>query len=142
MKGYFKPKNPRKYDGDPTNIIYRSSWELRVMTYLDSNPNVISWSSEEFCIPYIDPTSGRLRRYFPDFKVKRKDQQGNVRTLVVEVKPLHQTKQPAVQKKKTKRYINEVTTWAINQSKWESAKQYCDQRDWDFVILTEQEIFG
>lgn len=112
------------------------------MTYLDSNPNVISWSSEEFCIPYIDPTSGRLRRYFPDFKVKRKDQQGNVRTLVVEVKPLHQTKQPAVQKKKTKRYINEVTTWAINQSKWESAKQYCDQRDWDFVILTEQEIFG
>lgn len=142
MKGYFKPKNPRKYEGNPTNIIYRSSWEFRVMTYLDSNPNVISWSSEEFCIPYTDPTSGRFRRYFPDFKVKKKDANGNVRTLVVEVKPLYQTKPPTVQTKKTQRYINEVKTWAINQSKWESAKDFCDKRDWDFVVLTEREIFS
>ena len=35
-KGYFKPINSFKYLGNPTNIIYRSLWEMKLMAYLDS----------------------------------------------------------------------------------------------------------
>ena len=65
-KGLFRPKNPSKYRGDPSNIIFRSSWELRFMTYLDAHPDVLEWSSEEFCIPYVSPIDGRIHRYFPE----------------------------------------------------------------------------
>ena len=45
-KGRFLPKNYQKYRGDYNNIIYRSSWELRVMKYFDEHPHVIWWASE------------------------------------------------------------------------------------------------
>ena len=51
-KGKFHPKNPGKYRGNTSNIIYRSMWELRFMRYLDSHPHVIEWASEEIIIPY------------------------------------------------------------------------------------------
>ena len=70
-KGYFKPKNPKKYKGDPTNIIYRSSWECKLMIRLDEDPNVISWGSEEIIIPYRSPIDNKIHRYFVDFIVTR-----------------------------------------------------------------------
>ena len=42
--GIFKPRNPQKYNGDASRIVYRSSWEARVMNYLDDNPSVIWWA--------------------------------------------------------------------------------------------------
>ena len=74
-KGKFTPQHPEKYKGDATNIIYRSSWEVRVMKYLDNNPAIIWWGSEELHIPYYNPVDKKMHRYFPDFiaKVKRKD---------------------------------------------------------------------
>jgi len=71
-QGYFKPKNPQKYKGDPTNIIYRSGWELKFMLYVDSHPEILEWGSEEFSIPYRSPIDGRIHRYFPDFYIKKK----------------------------------------------------------------------
>ena len=50
-KGKFKPKNPLKYKGNPTEIFYRSSWELKLMLYLDDHKDVVSWCSEEVIIP-------------------------------------------------------------------------------------------
>ena len=41
MKGIFKPINYKKYKGDPTKIVYRSSWELKVMSSLDSDSNYL-----------------------------------------------------------------------------------------------------
>ena len=41
VKGIFKPRNPQKYKGNPTNIIYRSSWELKMMSHFDGHPNII-----------------------------------------------------------------------------------------------------
>ena len=100
--GRFIPKNPKKYNGDYNNIIYRSSWEARVMKYLDENPNVIWWSSEELIIPYKNPVDQKIHRYFPDFVVKTKKKDGKVMTYVLEVKPEKQTKKPT-QKRKTQR---------------------------------------
>ena len=54
-KGNFKIKNPQKYKGNPTNIIYRSLMELRFMKHCDTNDNILKWSSEEIAIPYISP---------------------------------------------------------------------------------------
>ena len=51
-KGRFKPKEYKKYKGDPTKVVYRSMWELRFMKYCDSNPSILEWSSEEIVIPY------------------------------------------------------------------------------------------
>lgn len=141
-KGKFKPKNSQKYLGDPTNIIYRSRWELKFMMYLDSHPNVVQWGSEELVIPYRSPIDNRVHRYFPDFIVKKRNPEGKIETVVVEIKPKNQCSPPQVQtgKKPTKRYINEVMTWGINSSKWQSANEYCKDRGWKFEILTEDHL--
>lgn len=139
-KGSFRPKNPTKYKGDPTGIVFRSSWELKFMIYLDAHPDVLEWSSEEFCIPYVSPVDGRVHRYFPDFWIKQRNKDGAIETLVVEIKPKKQTEPPVVQKRKTKRYINEVMTWGINTAKWQAAEQFCYKKSWKFRILTEQHL--
>lgn len=139
-KGKFTPKNSKKYRGDPTNIIYRSSWERRVMVYLDENSAVIEWSSEEIVIPYLCPTDNRWHRYFPDFLVKVRKPDGSTQTMILEVKPKKETIEPKVSKKKTKRYITEVMTWGKNQSKWKAATEYCADRNWVFKLITEDNL--
>lgn len=139
-KGRYRPSNPKKYKGDPTNIIYRSSWELKFMKWCDLNEAVIEWQSEEFCIPYKSPIDGRFHRYFPDFLVKIKNKDSLVETWVVEIKPLSQTKEPRPQKRLTKKYLNEVKTYAINKYKWDYALEWCKDRNYKFVIFTEREL--
>ena len=139
-KGRFKPNNPKKYKGDPTNIVYRSSWELKLMFKLDSDPKVISWGSEEIIIPYVSPVDGKVHRYFVDFIVTQINSKGNKETILIEVKPKSQTMPPKTPAKKTKRYINEVFTWGVNEAKWKAATEYCKDRNWQFNIMTEIEL--
>ncbi|MFZ9301798.1 MAG: TnsA endonuclease N-terminal domain-containing protein [Sediminibacterium sp.] len=138
-KGRFSPKNPKKYNGDPSNIIYRSTWELRVMKWLDDNPNIIWWASEELPIPYRSPIDNKIHRYFPDFIVKVKRKDGLVMTYVLEVKPESQTRQP-VRKRKTKRFIEESVTYAVNQEKWRAADIFCQEHGWQFKVITEKDL--
>jgi len=140
LKGRFKPRNTSKYKGDPTNIIYRSSWELKFMNFCDLREDVLQWQSEEFFIPYKNPIDGRMHRYFPDFLVKVRNSSGIVETWVVEIKPSHQTKEPRPQKRMTKKYLNEVKTYAINKYKWDYAEDWCKDRGYKFVIFTEREL--
>jgi len=141
-KGRYKVKNPQKYKGDPTNVIYRSSLELKLMNYLDIHPDIIEWSSEEFFVPYLSPIDGRYHRYFPDFSIRRRDKNGNVDRIVIEIKPSSQTKAPERKSRATPRYINDVKNWGINNAKWKACKEFCDERKWKFQILTEREING
>jgi len=138
--GKFTPKNPQKYVGDYTKITYRSSWEARVMTWLDKEPNVISWASEELAIPYISPVDGKRHRYFPDFIVKVKNKDGKVSTMMIEVKPQKQSVEPTKRSRVTKQYITEVMTYGINQAKWKAAQEYCLDKGWQFKVLTEKEL--
>ena len=138
--GRFTPKNPQKYIGNPNNIIYRSSWECKVMSWLDRNSDILSWASEELIIPYISPVDGRRHRYFPDFLVKVKTRDGVVKTMILEVKPKKQTEKPEQRKRITKQYINEVATWGVNQAKWKAATEFCLDRGWEFKILTEEHL--
>ena len=136
-KGKFSPRNPQKYLGDYKNIIYRSTWECKVMAWLDKRPDVIAWSSEEMCIPYLSPVDGKMHRYFPDFIVKVKQETtGQVVTLMIEVKPDKQSRPPQKKSRITKHYIQEVVTWGVNQAKWKAAIEYCKDRKWEFMVMT------
>lgn len=139
-KGKFRPKYPQKYRGDPTNIIYRSLWERNCMRYFDQNPNVLKWSSEEVIVPYKSPIDGRYHRYFPDFLIRVKNKEGKLETIMIEVKPSKETKEPKPQKRLTKKYLYEVKTWGINKRKWEAAIEFCKDRKWKFMIITEKEL--
>lgn len=139
-QGKFKPNNPQKYLGDPTNIIYRSGWEAKLMRYLDSQKNVLQWGSEEIIVPYKSPIDGRMHRYFTDFIVKQINTSGKTETILIEVKPKAQTIEPKKKKRITKRYIEEVKTWGVNKAKWEAAEEYCESRGWTFRIMTEDHL--
>ena len=139
-QGKFRPRNYQKYKGDPTNIIYRSRWELKFMKWCDNNANILQWASEEFFIPYRSPLDNKWHRYFPDFYMKVKESNGSVKQYVIEVKPLRQTVRPKTPKRKTKGYIYETLEYAKNQAKWKAAKEYCKDRRYEFKVVTEKEL--
>ena len=139
-KGKYYPSFPRKYKGDPTNIIFRSLWERKFMVYCDKNANVLEWNSEEIAIPYRSPLDNRVHRYFPDFYMKVKESNGVIKNYIVEVKPLKQTTPPKKPKKQTRGYIREAYEYARNQAKWKVAKEFCKDRRWEFKVITEKEL--
>lgn len=110
------------------------------MNYLDKHPDIMEWQSEEFFIPYRSPVDRKIHRYFPDFLVKKREANGAVKTVLIEVKPEKQTKPPKHPGKVTKRYINEVYTWGINKAKWDAAEEYCLDRGWIFQVFTEKQL--
>ena len=139
-KGKYRPTHPSKYRGNPTNIIYRSLWELKFMKYCDSNKNILEWGSEEVIVPYRSPIDNRYHRYFPDFYIKVKENTGTIKRMIIEIKPQKQCIEPKVQKKKTRSYVYQVCEYAKNQAKWEAAKEFCEDRQWEFKVLTENEL--
>ena len=145
-KGKFKAKNPNKYKGNPTNIIYRSLLERRFMVYLDNTPSVLQWSSEEITIPYVSPLDKRVHRYFPDFYMKYKNKDAVIVEELIEIKPSKYCKPPDPKRKLTKtgrtskRYLKEVNTYIINDAKWQQAVKFCEERKWGWRIITEKDI--
>ena len=145
--GRFRPKNPSKYKGDPTKIIYRSMWEFKFFRYVDIHPDVLWWQSEEVVVPYVSPIDGRRNRYYPDVIVNKRIADGKSATMMIEIKPYAQTRPPDRSKKNatktgriSRKYLNEVKTFGINDAKWKAARKFCAQRGWQFEIYTEKEL--
>jgi hypothetical protein len=136
-KTKFIPINPSKYVGDVNNIICRSLWERKFCKYLDENSSIIRWASEELRIPYMCPVKGKLSFYYPDFLFET-EENTEVKTFLVEIKPKKQTSPP--KNKKSKSYNQDYLTYRINNSKWESATEYCKKNGWTFKILTEEHL--
>ena len=140
-KGKYIPINPKKYVGNSSQVIYRSLWERKLMVYCDRNEKVIEWGSEEVIVPYRSPWDGKMHRYFPDFYMKVKQTNGTHKKFIIEVKPKAQCKEPTkTPKRKTRKWYKEVQTWGINQAKWKSAIDYCENRGMEFKILTEDHL--
>ena len=116
-KGKYTPDNPDKYVGDPTKITYRSLWERRFMKWCDAHPGVV------------------------DFITITKDRNGNQKVTLVEVKPHKQCSPPEKKSRVTRRYLNEVKRWGINEAKWKAATEFAENRGWTFRVLTEKDIF-
>lgn len=139
--GRYIPKNPKKYRGDPSRITYRSLWERKFMVYCDLNDSIVEWGSEEVIIPYVSPWDGRVHRYFPDFYIKVKQKTGKHKKFIIEVKPKNQCSPPTTTpKKRTSKWYNEVKTWGINEAKWKSATQWCEDNNMQFQILNEDHL--
>ena len=138
--GKFKPKNYKKYKGDPTKIFYRSLWERKFMVYCDNNDAIIEWGSEEIIIPYRSPIDKKVHRYFPDFYIKYVNSKGQAIREIIEVKPKSQTLPPKEQKRRTQKFLREVATYAVNQAKWKAAEEFCTDRRMKFRILTEEHL--
>jgi hypothetical protein len=139
-QGIYTLVHPEKYKGNKNQICWRSSWECKMMKFLDHNPNVVEWSSEETIIPYANPLTGRISRYFVDFYAKMKDKSGELKKYLIEVKPHAQTMPPVQKNRKTKSLIYQQAEYVKNQAKWKSAAEYCAKRNMNFVILTEKQL--
>lgn len=134
-QGKYKIKRPEKYAGNPGKVVYRSLWERQAFKWCEDNPNVKMWNSEEVVIPYKCKTDNKLHRYFVDLFV----QMDNKKTYLIEIKPKNQTQPPKKRSRKTK-YINEVTTYAKNISKWEAANDFAEYKGWKFQVWTEETL--
>lgn len=146
-QGYYVPRNPEKCiltkeSLDSKGNFFRSSWEYHAMKFFDIHPGIIQWSSEPFAISYWHPIKQKQARYFIDFFIKTK----NEVKFLVEVKPKKEVSAPIMPKKQTEKsmesYKNAVETYLINQSKWEAAKKFCEEKGFKFLILTEEDLFN
>lgn len=135
--GSFLPTNLQKYKGNFRKIKYRSSWEQWFMRWLDNNPAVTRWNSEEVIIPYFCNAEGKKRRYFMDFWVQFEDG----RQFFIEIKPKKETVPPVKPVKYTtaakKRFINEVYTYSVNTDKWTAALKLSKEMGIEFRLVTE-----
>lgn len=122
--------------GNPNNIVMRSSWETRFALWCDKNSQIVKWNSEETIVPYVSPVDNRIHRYFVDFKIKT----ANGDVYLVEIKPKVQTKPPVMGQRKTQKYLTEAATYLVNQAKWEAAKRYAEDRQWKFIVITEDDL--
>lgn len=139
-KGRYRILNTKKYKGNINDVIYRSSWELKFMRWCDTNSSVIEWGSETTVIPYRSPVDNKLHRYFVDFYIKVITKQGTTTRYLVEIKPEKFTKPPEIPKRQTRRFIEEVFQYGVNQAKWKSADEYCIDKGMKFLVLTEKDL--
>jgi len=131
---FFVPKNPQKLIGN-AKPFYRSSWELAMMTFLDSHPNVIQWASESIKIPYTNPLTGKRSQYVPDFLVLYQDQNGKRKAELVEVKPKKEAMMENAKSKRDKAFL------LVNTAKWAAAMTFCKKNGLEFRIITEDQLF-
>jgi hypothetical protein len=110
------------------------------MKWCDFNPSVLEWGSETVIIPYISPVDKRVHRYFVDFYMKVLDKSGVTKKYLVEIKPEKFTKPPTKPKRITKKFIDEVFQYGVNEAKWKAAFEFCEDRNMKFLILTEKDL--
>lgn len=133
MQGYFEQTRPmvQKYVGKRP-IIYRSSYEFDAFVWADTNPNVVTWTTEPFPIEYRDFKTGKTHKYWIDMVVKFTD--GS--TALIEIKPLNQVPKT----------MNECVLDPVkrkNMLKWEATKDFCKRNyGFKFIILTERALFS
>ena len=141
LRGRFIPKNPTKYVGNVNRVIFRSSWELRFMKWLDENNAVLRWGSEELAIPYVNPIkidpNGRpkVSRYFPDFVILYRDVTGTIKKEIIEVKPMQQSVMTPGMSDRDK------MAYAVNQAKWKAASIFAEAQGATFRVVTEKSMF-
>lgn len=135
VQGQYKPINPEKYVGTYP-IIFRSSWEHKVMVMFDTNPNISSWASESLKIPYQNPFTGKYTVYVPDFVVTYVDAKGNQKAEIIEVKPAKETFLEQAKSQQAKAAV------ALNTFKWAAAQAFANHHGMTFRVLNENHIWA
>jgi len=104
------------------------------MVFFDDTPAILWWQSEEVIVPYYSPVDEKMHRYFPDFIICLKNKHGEIRKIMIEIKPESDLREP------TKRQWKKLKTWTVNQAKWAAAREWCKQNDMEFEVMTERHI--
>ena len=156
-----KPNNDKYHNGNyiPKNkdkvlklnseggIYYRSSWEKKIMIYLDLNESIIKWGAENLAIPYqmTHFEKGDLKVkghcYYPDFYYEIKSKDGTIKTVVAEVKPKSEYNDVLLFEKKLFEIPNDASIKKLknieykfkmaqkNSDKWQTMIKYCQKKD-------------
>ncbi len=131
--GDFRQANPQKYAGDLKKPIkFRSSYELRFMRILESNPEVEWWNFENIIIPYTmrhSTTEVKRHNYIMDFQVKKT----NGKMLLCEVKPANKTPLNEAQMRISPDHRR-------NAHKWKAAIAWCKHNNHEFKIINEKHL--
>ena len=157
-QGNYIPKNKDKVLklNSQGGVYYRSSWEIRVMTWLDNNPNITKWGAECMAIPYQlthfeknGDINVKNHCYYPDFYYEIKNKDGSIKKVVAELKPMKEFLM--VQKlqemklsipenanlKKLRNFEYDLKMAQKNSEKWKTMIQFCDKKGWEFIVITE-----
>lgn len=138
-------------------VYYRSSWEKKIMTWLDHNKSVTKWGAECMRIPYqmthYEGGDVKIKEhsYFPDFYYEMRDGQGVLKQVVVEVKPYKEYKMvqdlnegklqvPEKGLKKLKNFEYDLKMAHKNKNKWETMIKWCNKKGYEFIIITEHHL--
>ena len=145
-QGYFTPQNPQKYKGDISKIIYRSSWELKFLTYCDNNESIIEYAAEPVGIPYNNPILKKESTYWIDCYMVTKSPDGTLTKWLIEIKPNKYLTPPEPPKrlteKQTLNYARHAKAYIINTAKFKAAQVYAHKNAMRFGIITENFLFN
>jgi hypothetical protein len=159
-QGNFIPKNKDKVLKLNSNggIYYRSSWELKIMTWLDSSEKVSMWGAECITIPYqmthFDNGDIKVKthNYYPDFYYEMKLNDIVVKKVIAEVKPKKEFEMVvALQEnkleipksttvKKLKNFEYDLKMAQKNRDKWNTMIKFCEKKGWEFIVITEDHL--
>ena len=110
------------------------------MKWCDLNDSVQEWGSETVIVPYVSPVDRKPHRYYVDFYIKVKNKTGKIQKYLIEIKPERFTKPPEIPQRKTKKFIDEVFQYGVNEAKWKAAFEFCQDRNMKFMVLTEKDL--
>jgi hypothetical protein len=159
--GNFIPKNKDKVLklNSQGGIYYRSSWEFKIMTWLDSSEKVIKWGAECITVPYqmthFDNGDIKVKshNYYPDFYYEMMLSDGMTKKVVAEVKPKKefdmvvalqegklQVPDSTSKMKKLKNFEYDLKMAQKNRDKWNTIIRFCDKKGWEFIVITEDHL--
>lgn len=157
--GNFIPKNKDKVIklNAERGLYYRSSWEKKIMFWLDMNEQVTKWGAECLNIPYqmthFENGDARVKKhtYYVDFYYEMRTADGVLKQVVVEVKPkkeynmviaLNAGKLSVPEKgtKKLKNFEYDLKMAYKNKNKWETMINWCNKKGYEFIIITEDHL--
>jgi hypothetical protein len=158
-QGNYIPKNKDKVIKLNTQggVYFRSSWEKKIMHWLDNNNTITKWGAECMRIPYQmthfdnGDTKVKEHSYYPDFYYEMKNNEGLLKQVVVEVKPFKEYKMvqdlnegnlviPETGMKKLKNFEYDLKMAYKNKNKWETMINWCNKKGYEFIIITEQHL--
>jgi len=140
-----------------SGVYFRSSWEKKIMHWLDHNDKIIKWGAECMKIPYqmthFDNGDSKIKEhcYYPDFYYEMRLDNGVLKQVVVEVKPMKEYNMvialnegklqvPEKGTKKLKNFEYDLKLAYKNKNKWETMINWCNKKGYEFIIITEEHL--
>jgi hypothetical protein len=157
-QGNYIPKNKDKVIKLNTQggVYFRSSWEKKIMYWLDMKSEITKWGAECLQIPYQmthfdnGDTKVKSHIYHVDFYYEMRIN-GELKQIVAEVKPMKEYKMvqalnegrlevPDKGTKKLKNFEYDLKMAYKNKQKWETVIEWCNKKGYTFIIITEDHL--